>query len=54
MSDQCEINGMPCVTNDDPLKFIFFGRKGDPKKPFEWTYNFFFKGAEAVGCMLAV
>ena len=21
VSDQCEINGMPCVTNDDPLKF---------------------------------
>jgi branched-chain amino acid transport system substrate-binding protein len=53
VSDQCEINGMPCVTNDDPLESYFFGRKGDPKKPFEWTYNFFFKGAEAVGCMLA-
>jgi branched-chain amino acid transport system substrate-binding protein len=47
VSDQCEVNGMPCVTNDDPLESYFFGRKGDPKKPFEWTYNFFFSGAEA-------
>src|SRR5215469_11413150 len=45
VSDQCEINGMPCVTCDDPLESYFFGRKGDPKKGFEWTYNFFFSGA---------
>jgi branched-chain amino acid transport system substrate-binding protein len=37
VSDQCEINGMPCVTNDDPLESYFFGRKGDPKKGFQWT-----------------
>ena len=27
VSDQCEINGTPCVTNDDPLKSYFFGRR---------------------------
>ena len=37
VSDQCEVNGMPCVTNDDPLESYFFGRKGDPKKGFQWT-----------------
>ena len=52
VSDQCEINGMPCVTNDDPLESYFFGRKGDPKKGFEWTYNFFFNGASAIGVNL--
>jgi branched-chain amino acid transport system substrate-binding protein len=52
VSDQCEINGMPCVSNDDPLESYFFGRKGDPKKPFEWTYNFFFNGHEAIGVNL--
>ena len=36
---------MPCVTNDDPFESLFFGRNGDPKKGFEWTYNFFFSGA---------
>src|SRR5215469_1031037 len=53
VSDQCEINGIPCVTNDDPLESYFLGRKGDPNKPFEWTYNFFFSGAEAIRGLLA-
>jgi branched-chain amino acid transport system substrate-binding protein len=29
VSDQCEVNGKPCVTNDDPLESYFFDRKGD-------------------------
>jgi branched-chain amino acid transport system substrate-binding protein len=44
VADQCELNGMPCVSNDDPLESYFFGRHGDPKKGFDWTYNFFFSG----------
>ena len=28
VSDQCEINGMPCVTNDDPLEFVFLRPQG--------------------------
>jgi branched-chain amino acid transport system substrate-binding protein len=31
VADQCELNGMPCVTNDDPLESYFFGRHGDLK-----------------------
>jgi branched-chain amino acid transport system substrate-binding protein len=54
VSDQCEVNGMPCVTNDDPLESYFFGRKGDPKKGFEWTYNFFFSGAGVNATILSV
>jgi branched-chain amino acid transport system substrate-binding protein len=54
VSDQCEINGMPCVSNDDPLESYFFGRKGDPKKGFEWTYNFFFTGAGVLRTNLSV
>lgn len=42
VSDQCEVNGMPCLTNDAPLEPYFFGRNGDPSKGFEWTYHFFF------------
>ena len=44
---------MPCVTNDDPLESFFFGRKGDPKKGFEWTYNFFFAGHSLIKCNAA-
>jgi branched-chain amino acid transport system substrate-binding protein len=41
VADQCELAGVPCVTADDPWEDFFFGRKGDPKKGFEWTYHFF-------------
>ncbi len=53
VADQCELNGMPCVSNDDPLESFFFGRKGDPKKGFEWTYNFFFAGHSLIKCNAA-
>jgi branched-chain amino acid transport system substrate-binding protein len=54
VSDQCELNGVPCVSNDAPLEPWFFGRSGDPKKGFEWTYNFFFSADEAIHTFLAV
>ena len=41
VADQCELNGVPCITSDDPWQSWFFGRKGDPKKGFQWTYHFF-------------
>lgn len=44
VSDQCEINGIPCVSNDAPLEPYFFGRNGDPAVGWDWTYNFFFSG----------
>ena len=52
VSDQCELNGVPCVTSDDPWQAWFFPRKGDPKKGFEWTYHFFW-GFDMVGNMFA-
>ncbi len=41
VASQCELAGVPCVTSDNPWQAYFFGRKGDPKKGFEWTYHFF-------------
>jgi branched-chain amino acid transport system substrate-binding protein len=52
VSDQCELNGIPCVSNDTPLEPYFFGRKGDPKKGFDWTYHFFFSGRELASAMV--
>lgn len=46
VADQCEINEVPCISTDEPWQPYFFGRRGDPKKGFKWTYHFFF-GAEA-------
>ena len=52
VADQCEINGVPCITNDAPLEPYFFGRHGDPKKGFDWTYHFFFSGHELAEAMM--
>jgi branched-chain amino acid transport system substrate-binding protein len=41
VADQCEVNEMPCVTTNCPWQPYFFGRNGDPKKGFTWTYHFF-------------
>jgi branched-chain amino acid transport system substrate-binding protein len=41
VSDQCELNGVPCVATLCPWQPWFFGRKGDPAKGFDWTYLFF-------------
>ena len=39
--DACELNEIPCVSSVVPWQPWFFGRKGDPKKGFNWTYHFF-------------
>lgn len=49
VADQCEINGVPCITNDAPWQPYFFGRKGDPKVGFEWTYHFFWGLEDIIG-----
>jgi branched-chain amino acid transport system substrate-binding protein len=41
VSDQAEVNGVPCISTDTPWEAWFFGRKGDPAKPFQYTYHFF-------------
>ena len=41
VSDMCELNEMPCVSTVVPWQPWFFGRKGDPKKGFRFTYHFF-------------
>jgi branched-chain amino acid transport system substrate-binding protein len=41
VSDQCELNEVPCISSIAPWQPWFFGRGGDPKKGFKWTYHFF-------------
>ena len=48
VGDQCEINGVPCITTDTPWEANFFGRGGDPKKGFDWTYHFFWGQQDVV------
>jgi branched-chain amino acid transport system substrate-binding protein len=47
VADQAELNGVPCVSTNGPWQSYFFGRRGDPKVGFEWTYDFFW-GLELV------
>ncbi len=41
VADQGEANGVPVISTVAPWQPYFFGRKGDPAKPFQWTYHFF-------------
>ncbi|MGH9134661.1 MAG: ABC transporter substrate-binding protein [Ilumatobacteraceae bacterium] len=45
VADQCEANGVPCLSTLAPWQPYFFGRGGDPAAGFDWTYHFFW-GAE--------
>lgn len=52
VADQCEVNGVPCISNDAPLEPYFFGRHGDPAVGFDWTYHYFFSGDELVSALM--
>jgi branched-chain amino acid transport system substrate-binding protein len=41
VSDQCELNGVLCVSTVAPWQPWFFVRGGKPDQGFEWTYHFF-------------
>lgn len=41
VSDQCEANGVPCISTAAPWQPWFLGRGGTPDKAFKWTYHFF-------------
>ncbi len=43
VSDQCEANGVPCISSVAPWQPFFLARQKDPTKPvpFNWSYHFF-------------
>lgn len=43
VSDQCEANGVPCISTVAPWQPWFLGRQADPAtpEPFTYTYHFF-------------
>ncbi len=49
VADQCEANGVPCLSTLAPWQPYFFGRGGDPAKGFDWTYHFFWGAEQLVG-----
>lgn len=54
VADQAEVNEVPCITTNCPWQPYFFGRKGDPKKGFTWTYHFFWGLEDVIGSFLAL
>jgi branched-chain amino acid transport system substrate-binding protein len=54
VADQAELNGVPCVTDDAPWQSYFFGRKGDPAKPFTWTYHAFWGLEDVIANYMAI
>jgi branched-chain amino acid transport system substrate-binding protein len=49
VSDQCEINEVPCISTVAPWQPWFFTRGGDPAQGFEWTYHFFWGLEDVIG-----
>jgi len=54
ISDQAEVNEVPCLTTNCPWQPYFFGRKGDPAKGFKWTYLFFWGLEDIIASFLAL
>lgn len=54
VSDQAEINEVPCITTDCPWQPYFFGRNGNPAEGFEFTYHFFWGLEDVIGNFLSM
>jgi branched-chain amino acid transport system substrate-binding protein len=54
VSDQAEVNEVPCVATNCPWQPYFFGRKGDPAKGFNWTYLFFWGLEDVIAAFTAL
>lgn len=52
VSDQAEINEVPCITTDCPWQPYFFGRNGNPAEGFDYTYHFFWGLEDVIGNFL--
>jgi branched-chain amino acid transport system substrate-binding protein len=52
VADQAEVNETPCITTNCPWQPYFFGRNGDPKKGFTWTYHFFWGLEDVIAAYL--
>lgn len=54
VADQCELNGMPCLSTVQPWQSYFFSRGGKPDKPFEWTFHFFWGLEDIIASYIAM
>lgn len=54
VSDQAEVNEVPCITTDCPWQPYFFGRNGNPAEGFDYTYHFFWGLEDVIANFLAL
>lgn len=54
VGQQCEANGVPCLTYGCPMEPWFFGMGGDPAKGFNWAYNVFWSIADLNGVYIGL
>jgi branched-chain amino acid transport system substrate-binding protein len=52
VSDQCEINEVPCISTVAPWQPWFFTRGGNPEVGFDYTYHFFWGLEDVIGVFL--
>jgi branched-chain amino acid transport system substrate-binding protein len=52
VSDQCELNEVPCLSTMAPWQPWFFTRGGQPDKGFNWTYHFFWGLEDVIAVFL--
>jgi len=52
VSDQCEVNEIPCISTVAPWQPWFFTRGGDPAEGFDWTYHFFWGLEDVIAVFL--
>jgi branched-chain amino acid transport system substrate-binding protein len=41
VSDQCEVNGVPCISTVAPWQPWYFRKQDVPEAGYQWTYHFF-------------
>lgn len=54
VSDQCELEGKPCISTVAPWQPWFFGRGGKPEKGFDYTYHFFWGLEDIIGTFVSM
>jgi branched-chain amino acid transport system substrate-binding protein len=54
VSDQCELNEVPCISTVSPWQPWFFARGGKPDAPFKWTYHFFWGLEDAIAAYIGL
>jgi branched-chain amino acid transport system substrate-binding protein len=57
VADQCEANGVPCISTVAPWQPYYIGRGGDPatgEAAFQYTYHFFWGLEDVISVFLAM